>query len=56
MPFFTKNPEVVVRYEPFCPPRAIPVWVSVWVKNVVSEWSSPIRHPKAKSASQSKVS
>ena len=38
LPFFKENPEVVVRSEPFCPPCAIPVWVSVWVKNVVPEW------------------
>ena len=42
MPFFTENPEVRVHSVLIRPPGAIPVWVSVWVKIVVSEWVSQL--------------
>ncbi|MBR5014677.1 MAG: hypothetical protein IKY16_08785, partial [Bacteroidales bacterium] len=37
-PFFTENPEVKFHSELPCPPCAIPVWVSVWVKPFLARY------------------
>lgn len=39
MPLFTENPKVTAHSVLIRPPGAIPVWVSVWVKPVISEWA-----------------